>query len=98
MKRLRGFLGLNNYPSSFIDRCINNFINNNNSNIKNNDSIANNGKFMRLPFIKEISYNINKCFNGANIRLVYYNLKQVKSFYTRLKDKASISDQFGVVY
>ena len=34
----------------------------------------------------------------ARIRLVYYNWKQVKSFYTRLKDKAPIRDQFGVVY
>ena len=98
LNRLRGFLRLNNYPSSFVNRCINNFINNNNSNIENSDNIAKNKKFMRFPFIKEISYNMNNCFDGTNIRLVYYNLKQVKSFYTRLKDKAPIRDQFGVVY
>ena len=52
---------------------------------------------MRFPFIKEKTYNINNCFDGTNIRLVYYNLKQLQSFYTRLKDKAHICDQFGVV-
>lgn len=99
--RLRRMLRMNNYPSCFIERCIEDFMNkfnNSNDNIESGDNMNNNKKFMRFPFIKEISYNINKCFNGTNIRLVYYNLKQVKSYYTRLKDKVPMRDQFGVVY
>ncbi|CAD6225143.1 GSCOCG00011813001-RA-CDS [Cotesia congregata] len=34
----------------------------------------------------------------TNIKLVYYNVKQVKSCYTKLKDKTPLLDQFGIIY
>lgn len=100
--KLKELLVNNNYPRAMIKIAIDASVEkwhrtNSNTNL-NLDEATGNKRFMRFPFIKHMSSKINACFMDTNIKLVYYNVKQVKSCYTKLKDKTPLLDQFGIIY
>lgn len=53
---------------------------------------------MQVSFIKEIAFKIDKLVSEQYDKLAFYNLKIVKSVYTRLKDRFPVLDRSNVIY
>ena len=90
----------NNYEKSFIKAIINRAKEKQitTGNLQRIARTTNNIKYCKFPFFPKLSYKIANCFRGTNVKLAYYNLRQVKDLYTKLKDPIKFDERTCVIY
>ena len=95
--KIKNLLHKNNYPTSFINQCINK---KNGKSFGRQCTLADTAtirKHVKFPFINNLSQKINQCFNTST-KLAFYNLKTTSFLYTPLKDPTPILKQSNLIY
>lgn len=93
LERIKELLHMNNYPTSFVNKVLNEFHRNDGKN-KSLPSI----RFYKFPYIEGLSHKIARCFNNEHTKLAFYNLRTVRDVFTKLKDSTPYDLQSQVVY
>ncbi|XP_044582971.1 uncharacterized protein LOC123263989 [Cotesia glomerata] len=98
LNKVRVILKRNNYPTEFINCCINKF-NNKHMNDRRDNLIADKQENRcRFPYIRGLSQNIMRYLIVTDWKPAFYNIKKVGNIYTRLKDKVKTKDRSEVIY
>lgn len=95
-KKIKKMFNENNYPNTFINQIFNRtkqkFTTQQQTKQQQNIS------YLKFPYIKNISFNINKIFKEYNFQLAYYNVKSTNIVYTKLKSKIPKTSQSCLIY
>jgi hypothetical protein len=67
-------------------------------NKNNKQNLAENVKYVSIPYIQGLSEKLNKIVKPHNIKLAYKNTNNLNYLYTKLKDKIPLKKQTHVVY
>ncbi|XP_044766280.1 uncharacterized protein LOC123322400 [Coccinella septempunctata] len=98
LKEIKQILKVNAYPSLLVNRIINEY--------KPSPSRHQLGEtketrsYFRFPFVPKLSSKISNSIRrvSTNSRLAFYNLKSVRSLFSKLEDRAGTLDRSNVVY
>ena len=85
--KIINILKLNQFPNGLIKNLINKFTPNKKlDNTNNRTQEKNKVKYLKLPYIKNLSENINRILREKiPVQCAYYNIKKVGNLYTKLK-------------
>lgn len=92
---IRKFLIKNKYPANLVDR----LLNRNNTNIPLPAQKDTNGKFFKIPYVRNLSEKIKHLLLDVNVNVAFKSENTIKKhFFTKLKDKTDVNLQSNVVY
>lgn len=94
---VKDILKRNNYPSEFVDCCIERF---KKTHLDDNsvNAVDKQENRFRFPFIKGLSQNITRCFRKSDWKPAFYNIKKIGHIYSKLKDPVKLRDRSDIIY
>lgn len=94
INKVKSLLQKNNYPKHFINQIYTRFQNYNTRPTQQTEI----KKYVKFPYIKEISHKIAKLFKPYNYQLAFYNTRTIRELFTNLKDSTPLSEKSSIVY
>lgn len=98
LNKIRDLLDMNSYPRTLVNKIINEYSPVNTSDAYREEEQTK--RYFRFPYIPSLSYNVANTIKEKlpNYKLVFYNLKTVRSLFSGLKDLTPLNNRSNVIY